>query len=173
MIKTFGPPTWFITLSCNDLNWNDILEVLIRAGRRHDVNLNELSFEERLNLVERHPVTLSRQFMVKVHALLRFLKGINTVLGGQVVDWWLHIEFQNRGSPHVPMLVWCEGMPDFHNREGIEIIDKVVKCSVNTESDLDDLVIKLQTHTPTCFKNRDIPLCRFGFPRPVNDNTVC
>ncbi|KAF9413330.1 hypothetical protein HW555_008411 [Spodoptera exigua] len=26
MVKNIGPPTWFLTLSCNDLNWNDILK---------------------------------------------------------------------------------------------------------------------------------------------------
>ena len=36
MIKSLGPPTWFITLSANDLNWTGLLIILCQqAGLPH------------------------------------------------------------------------------------------------------------------------------------------
>jgi len=73
------------------------------------------------------------------------------------------------------MLVWCENVPDFATRQGMEVIDKVVSCSL----DSDDAVlrhivesIQMHKHTTTCYKDRDNCICRFGIPRPVSDQTV-
>ena len=33
MVTSFGPPTWFITLSANEINWPDMLIALIKAKK--------------------------------------------------------------------------------------------------------------------------------------------
>lgn len=55
MIKNLGPPHFYITLSCNDLNWPDILKALLMAGSRTDFPITELSFSEKLCLVQLYP----------------------------------------------------------------------------------------------------------------------
>ncbi|GFT03662.1 helitron_like_N domain-containing protein [Nephila pilipes] len=37
-IKRLGPPTWFITLSCNDLDWLDRRKALLIANKRPHVD---------------------------------------------------------------------------------------------------------------------------------------
>jgi len=56
------------------------------------------------------------------------------------------------------------------------VIDEVVSCSL----DSDDAVLRrieesvqMHKHTAPCYKDRDNCICRFGFPRPVSDQTVC
>ena len=107
---------------------------------------------------------------------MNYIKGNDNCLGGKIVDYWHRIEFQNRGSPHLHMLVWCEGLPDFSTSEGTAVIDRVVSCSLNPESlTLKALVenVQIHKHTSTCYKNRTNQSCRFGFPRVPSDNTVC
>ncbi|CAH1645622.1 unnamed protein product [Spodoptera littoralis] len=130
MVRTLGAPTWFMTFSCNDLNWRDMINALLIADGRNTNEAESLSFPDRLALVQKHPVDVSRQFTIRVNALMRFLKSNPDVLGGPVVDFWYRIEFQNRGSPHLHMLVWCHNVPDFSTREGVEVIERVVSCSL-------------------------------------------
>lgn len=175
MVKNLGPPHWYLTFSCNDLNWPDILKALLVADDRPNALVEELTFPEKLHLVEQYPVTLSRQFMIRINALFKRLKQKeNPLLGKYVVDFWWRVEFQLRGSPHVHMVVWCEQMPAFDSPQGVKLLDQVVTCNVpdpGYDKEMHDLVVKLQTHkhTHTCFKENTI--CRFAFPRPVSNVT--
>lgn len=74
------------------------------------------------------------------------------------------------------MLLWCENVPDFMTREGLATIEEVVSCSLNPDdADLTKLVkeVQIHKHTNTCYKDRNNQICRFGFPRPINEVTEC
>ncbi|KAI8423307.1 hypothetical protein MSG28_014329 [Choristoneura fumiferana] len=172
MVKNLGPPTWFLTLSCNDLNWDDMLKALLISAGRPNESPSNLSFSDRQKLVEDHPVTLSRQFMIRVNAFMRFLKNDHHVLGGKLVDFWWRIEFQNRGSPHLHMLCWIENAPHFDTPEGRSLINETISCSLNNDDDeLNEIVkrVQIHNHSSTCYKKRNDLHCRFNFPRPVSD----
>lgn len=32
---------------------------------------------------------------------------------GKISDWFYHVEYQQRGSPHIHMIVWLQGAPQF------------------------------------------------------------
>ena len=32
---------------------------------------------------------------------------------GKICDWFYRVECQQRGSPHIPMLIWLENAPQF------------------------------------------------------------
>lgn len=126
-------------------------------------------------MVDEHPVTLSRQFMIRVNAFMRFLKSNDQVLGGQLIDYWWRIEFQNRGSPHLHMLCWIQNSPNFDTPEGKSLINEIVSCSLHNDDDqLNELVkrVQIHSHSTTCFKNRNDHNCRFNFPRPVSEETI-
>ncbi|KAH9637609.1 hypothetical protein HF086_014773 [Spodoptera exigua] len=108
MVRSLGAPTWFATFSCNDLNWPDMLRALLIADGRKEFDFEALTFQERLDLFQKYPVVLARQFTLRVNALISFIKKNNECFGGPVVDFWYRIEFQNRGSPHLHMLLWCK-----------------------------------------------------------------
>jgi len=168
MMRNLGPPQWFLTLSCNDLNWKDILQACLIAAGRKGENIDHLSFNEKQHLIIEHPVALSRHFMVHVHAIMRILQNDDTLLGGKLIDFWWRIEFQNRGSSHLHMLCWNKDIPSFETPDGVALIDKVVSCTSRTGDDkLDSLIARVQIHkhTTTCYKDRQHSQCRFGFPR--------
>ncbi|XP_076393046.1 uncharacterized protein LOC143266003 [Megachile rotundata] len=175
MVRSLGPPTWFATFSCNDLNWPDMLKALLLSDGRPITEFENLTFADRLKLVQKYPVVIARQFTVRVNALMQYLKNSHC-LGGVVIDFWYRIEFQNRGSPHLHMLIWCENVPDFLTNEGRNVIEKVVSCSLEAENqDMSDIVqrVQIHKHSDTCYKDRNNRCCRFGFPRPISETTMC
>jgi len=125
MVRNLGPPQWVLTLSCNDLNWKDILQACLIAAGRKGEDIDHLSFNEKQRLIIEHPVALSRHFMVR--AIMYILQNDDTLLGGKLINFWWRIEFQNRGSPHLHMLCWNKDIP-FETPDGVALIDKVVSC---------------------------------------------
>ena len=104
-ISTLGVPTYFCSFSCNDLHWPDMIKVLLLADGRPDVEIDSLSIHERQVLVEKYPVDVSRHFMLRVNALMKHIKTNREVFNGEVKDYWWRVEFQNRGSPHLHMII--------------------------------------------------------------------
>lgn len=175
-IRCLGAPTYFVTFSSNDLNWLDQRKALLIADGRPDVDPSTLDIYETQKLIEKYPVTLSRHFMVRVNGLMKFIKNNDEVFGGKVKDHWWRIEFQNRGSPHLHMVVWIENHPEFGTEEGKLLLDRNCCCWMPTEEEdpeLYELVKKCQIHrhTQTCTKNNTSVSCRFNFPRQECDET--
>ncbi|GFR21211.1 ATP-dependent DNA helicase [Trichonephila clavata] len=168
-IRCLGPPTYFLTFSCNDINWLDMRKSLLIADGRPMDNPQDLDKIATQRLIEQYPVIVSRHFMYRFNALMKFMLNNNQVLNNRIKDYWWRIEFQNRGSPHVHMVVWVEGHASFDTEEGLQQLNKVCSCELPPEaSELHDLIKKnqLHKHTHTCYKNSsESPTCRFGFPR--------
>ncbi|GIY24095.1 helitron_like_N domain-containing protein [Caerostris darwini] len=106
---------------------------------------------------------------------MKFIKNNDEVFGGKVTDHWWRIEFQNRGSPHLHMVVWIENHSEFDTEEGKLLLDRNCCCKIPTEEEdpeLYELVKKCQIHrhTQTCIKNTSVR-CRFNFPRQECDET--
>lgn len=63
MVKNLGTPYCYITLSCNDLNWPDMLRALLVGDGRPESDVDNLTYQEKIRLIESLPVILSRQFI--------------------------------------------------------------------------------------------------------------
>ena len=97
---------------------------------------------------------------------------------GEVIDFFVRVEFQNRGSPHLHILLWINDAPNLATAEGRknfpQFIDQYVSSQIpNKTHDLamSNLVTTLQIHhhTETCREGKT--LCRFNFPRPPSAQT--
>ncbi|GFU35146.1 helitron_like_N domain-containing protein [Trichonephila clavipes] len=139
-IRCLGPPTYFLTFSCNDLNWIDMRKALLIADGRPDEDPTSLNIMDVKKLIELYPVIVSRHFMVRVQALLT---RIHEVLGGQMKHFWWHIEYQNCGSPYFHMVMWFKNHPSFETEEGIRLFDQVASCQLPPDiTDFYELVKK-------------------------------
>jgi hypothetical protein len=93
MIRQLGAPTWFITLSANDINWDDMMKNLLYAQHLSDNNIKNVPFifddnkaknmtyKERAQLLNDHPVVAARHFDRRFRKLMLFLMTDNSVLG--------------------------------------------------------------------------------------------
>ena len=172
-IKFLGPPHYFLTLSCNDLHWNDMIRALLNADGKPDEPPENVTILQRQKLVEKYPTIISRHFMIRVNAMIKFLRSNEKVFAGKLNDYWWRIEFQNRGSPHLHMVLWIEGTPEFNSPEGIERIDHVMTCDIPEDDDeIKNLIKKCQTHHHTHYCTQNTAnKCQFYFPRKLSEST--
>ena len=70
IIRTLGPPTWFITLSTDDLNWPNMLVLIANKAGMSQINIHN---EHTIGAIERHKlvagnhVTDARHFSQVCH----------------------------------------------------------------------------------------------------------
>ena len=105
---------------------------------------------------------------------------LNTVLKsscepiGKLIDYFYRVEFQQRGSPHIHMLVWIENAPTLEtNSEGeiVQFVDKYLTCNTDNEKTANLVGLQSHKHSKTCRK-KGKPICRFGFPLPPLPRTM-
>ena len=157
MFRTLGPPTFFITLTADDMNWPDLLYVLAkRSGldiSKEDVE--SLSSERKRELLCSDPITTARHFSQRFQKFMAFLKGSSKPIG-EVVDFFWRVEFQLRGSPHIHSLWWVKDAPNLQTVEGLcavpGFIDQYITTRIPPEGEDDELrglVMRLQRHKHT------------------------
>jgi len=157
MFKTLGAPTYFITLTADDMNWPDLLFVLAtRAGMEvTEESVCDLTAEQKHRLLLSDPVTTARHFSQRFQKFLGFMKGPSKPIG-EIVDYFWRIEFQLRGSPHVHSLFWVKDAPDLQTVEGLREVPSFIDQYITTripqegeDDELRELVLRLQKHKHT------------------------
>ena len=178
MIKQLGPFTWFLTLSAADLRWPETICIIADQFNvkltKEDVEI--MSWEERCSWIRKNPITAARQFDYRVQQFIRLV--INGGVLGNISDFYYRVEFQQRGSPHIHMVLWSSDAPDFESADEQVIanfIDSYISCNLPEEyidEELYTLVNSLQrhVHSHTCRKTGK--KCRFNYPRPPSDKTI-
>jgi hypothetical protein len=75
MVRAKGVFTWFLTLSCADLQWPETIQAIGKQHRKHftDKDVNNMSYEEKCNWLRQNPVTAARHFD---HRLQSFFKDV-------------------------------------------------------------------------------------------------
>ena len=180
MIRQLGPCTWFVTLSAADLKWKDTIRIIAaqQGQTLTDQEIDNLTWEQKCFWLRSNPVTAARHFDHRVDLFMKHIllnKNINPL--GEITDFKYRIEFQQRGSPHVHMLIWVKDAPDMESSSEEDIqtfVDKHVSCALPEDNEgLAELLLLVQrhTHSLTCRKHGEA--CRFHFPRlPVRHTTA-
>ena len=132
-----------------------------------------MGWHEKTRLVQKDPVTCSRYFDFRVQQFIKIvLKSEHNPIG-KITDYFYRVEFQQRGSPHIHILIWIEGAPVFKqdsNEDIVQFIDKYVSCSLS-DSPSELVNLQVHKHSKTCRK-KGHPICRFNFPLPPLDKTL-
>lgn len=106
MVRCLGPPTIFLTLTADDNHWTKL-----------GICFKNLTYEEAYICENFSSFMRNDPLMTDLCLIRRFKYFLNDViLGkdqpfGQSQDYFGRIEFQNRGSPHMPMLLWVKDFP--------------------------------------------------------------
>ena len=170
MIRQLGLPTWFCSFSAAETKWTPLLITLGKLVDKvaySEDDVLKLSWEEKCKLIKADPVTCARYFDYRFQRFFHQVLNHPTQPIGEVVDFFYRIEFQQRGSPHVHMLLWIKNAPTAESNSNEEIshfVDKYMTCKKDL---VDSYLINYQTHrhARTCMK-KNKPVCRFNFPIP-------
>lgn len=171
MIRNIGPPTIFMTLSANDYHWPE-LAMTIQMCDEKDIKMSDLP-----NFVKDDPLMSAFHFERRWRALFRYLlKGPQKPLG-EIMDYFLLVEFQATGSPHLHIFVWIKDAPSLSNtRDQSEIskfIDNIICTQIPDDKvnpDMHKLVTTLQMHSHRKYCQRR-GKCRFNFPYKQCEST--
>ena len=132
-----------------------------------------MDWHTKTKLVQKDPVTCSRFFDNRVKQFLKLVLKSEHHPIGEITDYFYRVEFRQRGSPHIHMLIWIKDAPKYNQDQKDDItqyIDKHVSCSWSSEAK--DLVsLQIHKHSKTCRKKGQ-PVCRFGFPLPPMRKTT-
>lgn len=112
MLRQLGTPTFFLTLSAAESNWNELIAILFRvASQTGEVITIEqakaLPADKKAELIRNDPVTCASYFSHRSGKLMAFLKTDSSpLIPNKVSDSIQRVEFQHRGSPHLHTLLW-------------------------------------------------------------------
>ena len=171
MIRQLGKPTAFLTISANEIRWPKLISILHRLNDYYkDVDVENLTRSMRSTLVNEDPVTCCIYFNRMVDIIMQILKSKsnhNPFGNYRVVDYFLRIEFQHRGSPHAHIILWLDDDPEEDVNEEMPKTIRMATdlCSLDRK-DLDgdeQYERQVHKHTFTCTK-RGEKKCRFNIP---------
>ena len=178
MIRQLGIPTWFCSLSAADTKWPGLLRVLSKQlwhKELSDEDLSNLTWVEKCKLVKSDPVTCARYFHNRVQVFFEQVLQSELKPLGHIRDFFYRVEFQQRGSPHIHMLLWISDSPQYGKADNSHVTDFIDAHSTCAKSvvDISSDLINYQTHrhAATCKKKSKL-VCRFGFPLPPMPETI-
>ena len=141
MIRQLGPASLFCSFASAETKWNHLLRILgklIDHKEYSDVELDNLTWDEMCRLIQSDPVTCARHFNYQFNMFLKdFLMSQISPLG-KIMDWFYRVEYQQRGSPHIHILIWDEDV--------IAFIDQTITCSKPENNAMLLELVNRQTH---------------------------
>ena len=172
-----GLPLSF-SLSCAEYSSEDRREYL------HKVNTVPPSYNTG-KLCTDDPLSVSRQFSLKFNEMFNKVLIKGQILG-PVREFYYKKEYQARGAPHYHCLIWIANAPvvgESRAEDVTRFIHERVTCNIpskDTCPQLHKIVVRYELHKCSnyCKKNRKfsknifVTKCKFGFPRPVSEETV-
>ena len=178
MIRQLGPATLFCSFLSAETQWVHLLRILgqLLDNKTHtDEQIEKFNWEDRCRLMQSDPVTCARHFDYQVNQFLtHFLLSSSEPLG-KISDWFYRVEYQQRGSPHIHMLIWIKDAPQFQidsDKKVTTFIDKIITCVKPVNPELLKLVNRqVHRHSHTCRKNTS-NLRRFNYPQPPMKQTM-
>ena len=73
MVKQLRIPTYFLTLSCADLKWNELSHITNKLNNSNltDEEIRNLTYQQRTKLLNDNPVLVTRHFQYQVQVFFK------------------------------------------------------------------------------------------------------
>jgi len=170
MIRQLGAPSFFLTLSPAEIDWPELLVLLMQILEKKIITEQEaanMSKNEKIELLRRDPVTTARYFENRIRHLFNFM--FNKVNGpfsaNPIIDYYWRVEFQTRGSPHVHMMIWNKDTPVYDrlrphcqsNLDAVVFIDRYITAE-NPKSGFVEEGVVDQTGEEAIYPSVKVPI---------------
>ena len=101
MVKQLRIPTFFLTLSCTDLRWNELISIIAKLNGLNisEEDIDQMSYHERCDTLNKNLVLVVRHFQYRVELFFKTI--ILDGPFGKTNYYAIRAEFQVRGSLHV------------------------------------------------------------------------
>ena len=177
MVKQLGLPTYFMTLSCAYLRWNELVDIIqkLKGEEMTEEEIENMNYMERTSALQSNPVLLARHFQYRVENFFKYIVMDGSL--GKVAHYAIRVEFQGRGSPHIHSLIWVENAPKLSSdniTEYSNFVKNSVKCELPEHNTaLFNLVKTYQTHYfSKWFRKYKSIDCRYSFGNYFCNETI-
>ena len=160
----------FCSPSSAETQWVHLLRKLAKLVDNKDYSdeINSLNWEEKSRLIQSDPVIFARLFDYQINQFIHSFLLSKTQPLGKIADYFYRVEYQQRGSPHIHMLIFLENAPTFGEQCDDDITSFILlHCGKPPENSELFTLVNRQTHghSPTC-KKKSQKVCRFNYPQP-------
>ena len=133
IVKQFGVPPFFFTLSSADLRWFELPYILSKLYNINlsDAEINDMSYEDRCRYLNMNPVFTARHFQYRFETFFKEII-VNSPLG-KVKYHVVRVEFQVRGSPNVDIFIWVTNpviLKENNKEEYIAFVDGIIRADL-------------------------------------------
>ena len=161
----------FLTLSCADLRWNELVEIISKLNSLGltKENVEGLNYFERCNILNSNAVLLARHFQHRVEIFFKEILIIRDGPLGRVKYYAIRAEFQFRGSPHIHIFWGVTCAPTLAENTINKYVEFLVYGNLSSEEGdphLYQLVktFQIHCHSKTCRKYKNSK-CHLKFGR--------
>ena len=132
MIKQLALATFFITLSCAELQWHESIEIIYKLNEGDiltDDDIHSMNYFDKTKILNNNPILIARHFQYRVGVFFKEIVSDGPL--GKIKHYAISVEFQARGSPHIHSLVWFIGAPILSTTSEdayAAFIDNIIKC---------------------------------------------
>ena len=162
IVRQLGVPTLFLTFSACETWWPELirsLKINLDGTTLSDEEIYTMSWNDKVELIRMNPVLCARHFDHRFSIFLKTVLKEKLDYDDESDDYFFRIEFQQRGSPHVHMIVWKKNAPKYgidSNKVISQFIDKYVTCSISANcKDNVPFHVRVQIHKHTeCCKQK-------------------
>ena len=113
-LRQHGCPSIFLTLSCAEFDWPELLKEIVETVERRKVTkeyVENLPINTKNKLISENVVQSTVHFQKRIDKLFSLMK--NDFFKGsskkyQVSSYFYRVEFQQRGAPHIHSLLWMK-----------------------------------------------------------------
>ena len=114
LLRQNGSPSAFLTLSCAEFDWPELLKEIVETVERREVTMEyvqNLPDKVKNKLISENVVQSTLHFQKRVDKLFslmkhKFFKGSTHTY--HVSSYFYRVEFQQRGAPHIHSLLWMK-----------------------------------------------------------------
>ena len=133
MVKQLGIPTFFLTLSCADLRWNELISIISKLNGLNilEVDIDQISYHKRRDTFSKNPALVVSHFQYRVELFSKTI--IPDGPFGKKNYYAICVEFQVRRSPRVHPFIWILDAPKlskFNIKEYTNGIDMVIRTDL-------------------------------------------
>ncbi len=152
-IRQLGIPTFFHTVSAMESHWPElivILKLVLDGKQLSELEAAALTQAEKTDLIRRDPITCARYFDTKSHDYFTpILKSDAVFDKNPLMDYFVRVEFQHRGSPHLHILLWLKDSPKYYLDDPFYCV-KFIDRFITTERTELSLEFQQHRHTHCC-----------------------
>ena len=110
-LRQRGCPSIFLTIACAEYKWEKLIKEILEVKERRRVSLSEIesmNSGEKNKLLSDNAIISTLHFQKRIEKIFKYFNTPDAFKPFIMRDYYLRVEFQARGAPHVHCLLWLE-----------------------------------------------------------------